>query len=106
MKKGLIIGVIVLILVIIIGVYIYSNKIDSSNVSDCTKAGKVALNDVTGEFKECCSDLKEVGNLPDGTLEECKNFAEMEGFGSICSDCGNSVCESWENRCNCPVDCK
>lgn len=23
----------------------------------------------------------------------------------ICSDCGNNICEKWENPCNCPDDC-
>jgi hypothetical protein len=24
---------------------------------------------------------------------------------SVCSNCGNNICEEWENPCNCPDDC-
>jgi hypothetical protein len=101
-KSWAIIIIILIILAIIIGAYVYF----SSASSDCAKAGELSLNDVTGESKECCSGLQEVGNLPDGTPEECAEYANMEGYGSICTACGNGNCEQWENKCICPADCK
>ena len=74
--------------------------------TNCAKAGEISMNDVTGEYKECCSGLDEKGSLPEGTPEDCERFSNMEGFGSICTDCGNGNCEEWENRCICPEDCK
>jgi hypothetical protein len=107
MKRGLTIGIVVVVIIAIaLGLYFYFGNNSSPNPSTCAKAGEISFNDATGEVKECCSGLKEVGNLPDGTPEECANFANMEGFGSICTDCGNSNCESWENRCICPADCQ
>jgi len=105
-KRGLTIGLIVLVIAIILGFYFSFGNNSSPNLLNCAKAGELSFNDVTGEMKECCSGLKEVGNLPDGTAEECTDFSKMEGFGSICTNCGNSICESWENRCICPADCK
>lgn len=106
MKKGVIIGIVVVIIAIALGLYFYFGNNASPNPSTCAKAGEISFNDATGEVKECCSGLDEIGNLPDGTPEECTEFSNMEGFGSICTDCGNGNCESWENRCICPTDCK
>ncbi len=48
----------------------------------------------------CCAGLKEVGLCfeEDGGCT-CANC------GSICLPCGNGVCNTNENRCNCPEDC-
>ena len=36
----------------------------------------------------------------------CTLFNQEAGKNSICSACGNGICESnWENKCNCPQDC-
>ena len=64
------------------------------------------MNDVTGEYLECCSGLDVVSMFPDGTPEECVEFANMIGWGNICTDCGNAICEEWENKCVCPEDCR
>ena len=33
------------------------------------------------------------------------DYTGMVGWTSICSHCGNGICESWESTCNCPEDC-
>ena len=55
---------------------------------------------------ECCEGLKAIPS-PDYFDEGC-NFKPRIGVtgGEICSDCGNGICEGWENKCNCPKDCK
>ncbi len=55
---------------------------------------------------ECCEGLKAIPPL-DYFDKDC-NFRPRIGVteGAICSDCGNGTCESWENKCNCPKDCK
>ena len=113
MKRGLIIGIaFVVILLIILGVYFYSQnpKVKEPSAANCLKAGEIdqspaALGKVRGK---CCSGLTEV---PDFPIPSTGNLTcdELSAAGSnlICSACGNGICESeWENRCNCPEDCK
>lgn len=50
----------------------------------------------------CCSGLTKIN----GCLELRNGVCEpLVGCGGICSDCGNKICETWENKCNCPSDC-
>ena len=55
---------------------------------------------------ECCEGLKAI-SPPDKFDEDC-NFKPRIGVsgGDVCANCGNGVCESWENKCNCSEDCK
>ncbi|MFH1501143.1 MAG: hypothetical protein ABIE22_04335 [archaeon] len=80
--------------------------VDGDDSQGCSVAGELAFDDATGDLKECCDGLQEVANIPDAdTNQECENYLNMEGFGSICVECGNGICEGWENRCNCALDC-
>ncbi len=54
----------------------------------------------TPEDTPCCYGLKEVGLC----FEEDGGCA-CANCGSICRPCGNGVCNTNENRCNCPEDC-
>lgn len=77
-----------------------------TTTASCAKAGEVSSgfgpNPVT---IQCCAGLTEIfdSNLRQyGT--EC---IPTPGIGKICSSCGNNICENnWENKCNCPTDCK
>ncbi len=62
----------------------------------CKKAGEEIK---TGQ---CCEDLITIKNDDPGPYEGCTGRV---GGWAICSDCGNKICESWENTCNCPSDC-
>lgn len=74
--------------------------------TSCAGAGKTSFNDVTGKTKECCMGLDSIsGCSPDPDDPTCEHYYEIVGCGSICSDCGNNICEDWENRCSCPEDC-
>jgi len=55
---------------------------------------------------ECCEGLKAI--LPPDKFDEDCNFKPRIGVsgGDVCANCGNGVCESWENKCNCSEDCK
>lgn len=64
----------------------------------CKKAGESVL------VSECCEGLKEIP--PIRIYDDECNETGMTGWTYICSDCGNNICESWENKCNCPEDCK
>lgn len=66
------------------------------NVS-CAEAGQAQ-----GIVRECCNGLDSVSKFQiiDG---EC--IPLVGGYG-ICTDCGNGVCEDWEDTCNCGDDCE
>ncbi|MCX6818728.1 MAG: DUF333 domain-containing protein [Candidatus Aenigmarchaeota archaeon] len=62
----------------------------------CRNGGEPAL------VSECCEGMEKI---PPTYIynEDCTSI--MTGWTSICSDCGNGNCETWENKCNCPEDC-
>jgi hypothetical protein len=124
MKKGLIIVLIaVLILLISAGVYLYlSSKGDSKqsqnqnnigasqniNSGDCTGRGGEYTNDGTSE-KTCCEGLQITVAKPDVLSIAGKCYwtgVETEKEKATCSNCGNGACESPEDLCQCPQDCK
>lgn len=55
----------------------------------------------------CCSGLQAEGGWPGEYGGDCSLPPPPSGL-SICSDCGNQICEAnnGENKCNCPADCK
>lgn len=72
-----------------------------------------------GELPEpSCGDLGFTGNASccEGLVKRCgleflDTSCDMEGEFSIysvpvCVPCGDGVCTNFENRCNCPEDCK
>ena len=63
----------------------------------CKKAGESVL------VSKCCEGLKKISPVIIYD-EECQEKG-MVGWTHICSDCGNGICESWENKCNCSSDC-
>lgn len=81
--------------------------VSTPSVEECASAGEINFNDATGSSKKCCSGLKEIVGIPGiwAASNDCAEAQYMYGWGTICSACGNSACESWENKCNCPADC-
>ncbi|MHC4742106.1 MAG: putative hemolysin [Planctomycetota bacterium] len=63
----------------------------------CREAGKHVL------VSECCEGLTAIP--PTYVYDANCDYTGMTGWTSICSDCGNGTCESWESTCNCPSDC-
>jgi len=53
--------------------------------------------------KLCCSGLTDMYR----GLNEYENICGYHGadMGSICTKCGDGICKTGENKCNCPVDC-
>lgn len=111
MKRGLIIGIVsIIILAIVLVLYVYLPRKEISKVSTkdpeeyCEPAGQSADEYSFGKYigpKKCCKGLMKipVKEYKDG---ECYDLFDV---GTVCSDCGNSICEEWENQCNCPEDC-
>ena len=96
MNKKLIIGIV--IVAVTIGIYLIATT------PNCAKAGEVATSDAGPDYsKQCCEGLIEV--VPaDAYNDEC--VVELIGSGTICTNCGNDICEEWESKCNCPEDCE
>jgi hypothetical protein len=108
MKKWVmltIIGVAVLAaLILAFGVYYYRLA------AICVNAGEINSNpSSSSHLVKCCVGLRPVYTgmryLPENELADGNGCISSEGFPSVCSDCGNGNCESWENICNCQVDC-
>jgi hypothetical protein len=84
------------------------NTLLSKSASGCIEAGKVGefyrppavLDTILGK---CCGKLT---LIPEATSTNCHPTNPAHGKIMICSDCGNGICETWENKCNCPADCK
>ena len=67
------------------------------NPHDCLDEGLVF-----NENKGCCPGLRPIL----GCLEKDGCGICPSGSTSICSNCGNQICESWENKCSCLEDCR
>jgi len=116
MKKGLVIGVVVVVIItIVLGIYFYpSGEEPDPNISptpsDCANAGEQFSLVYKDEYPEyCCENLKEWSSGMDTRIsigDECYDTM-MESGSPIgtCINCGNGVCEDIENICNCPDDC-
>lgn len=62
----------------------------------CKKAGEEVRSG------KCCEGLVPIKNDVPGRYKGCTG--RVGGF-PVCSGCGNGVCDSRENTCNCPQDC-
>lgn len=63
----------------------------------CVEAGESL-----GPATECCGGLVGLDNF---RIDETGECVGLIGGYLKCSDCGNGVCEDWENKCNCEEDC-
>ncbi|MCX6011822.1 MAG: hypothetical protein NTV30_00100, partial [Chloroflexi bacterium] len=83
---------------------------------ECADAGGAIA--VGGDGSRCVCKCRDE-NVPctPGTIPCCQGLTPIQlsmeqngqcitaSCGSICKPCGNGVCDSGENKCNCPVDC-
>ena len=73
----------------------------------CVPEGEIISGKVICAF--CCDGLVEVEDLQsmEDTSAEFPDGCGLEGPPDLlrCVPCGNGVCDSSENRCNCPEDC-
>jgi len=106
MKRGLIIGIVVVVILAVVLIVMYYPSSPEPSPSECASGGEVTGNMVTGEFRECCEGLEAIAGC---TLSEgmtCEDYNLIDGCNSICSNCGNGLCEEIENKCSCPEDCE
>jgi len=77
--------------------------IEKHNILPCAKEGETIGSAMWSRIS-CCSGLQNIVRLEYN--DECASLP-VPGAVVTCSDkCGNATCESWEDRCNCPQDCK
>jgi len=111
MKKGPIIGIII-ILAIILGFYLYPSGDEPGPTpprENCAQEGE-EMSDVFEEYpSECCEGLSVwwIGlNTGISVADECYETLLVSGNPvGICTDCGNEICEDIETVCGCPEDC-
>lgn len=62
----------------------------------------------TIDAQSCCTGLILTNRWTHFHLNEGCNFPPPPGSGGSCVKCGDGVCDSkhFENKCNCPKDCK
>jgi len=90
------------------GANCYPPQQDGGIYGRCRLDGEDIEGKVIGAY--CCNRDADSGRLghaipsqAPSAAGECVPFAPPSVL--ICSLCGDGSCSSWENRCNCPVDC-
>lgn len=85
--------------------------------SSCVKAGERSVSNfdmTTGKInpdikiKNCCLGLKNIAEKQPTINKDTDICSQSIGVPyNLCSPCGNNVCDSqYEDKCNCPEDCK
>ena len=100
MKKTFTIIIILVITFLVVGCNSKVIKQDevAEVTSTCYKSGEGAANS-----GKCCEGLVRIDACSlMKTEDKCVCFDHI----GPCSNCGNNICEDWENVCNCPADCK
>jgi len=69
----------------------------------CAKEGATIGSAMRAQIS-CCGELKEMIQLEYNG--ECASSPVPGAMITCSSKCGNATCESWEDICNCPQDCK
>ncbi len=85
-------------------------SIITSTDSSCAKEGEYFSSVFKDQYPEhCCTGLTEWNSGMDTSIsvaDKCYATELLAGYPvGTCINCGNKVCESIENPCNCPADC-
>jgi hypothetical protein len=109
--KGITSAMIAIVLIaMVIGIFIFNQKplnISLTTTSSTTTTALPCLEEGQSEPgvptvpRNCCSGLNQsyVYSIVDG------NCIPAPGANFICIKCGDGICGSGENKCNCPQDC-
>ncbi|MBI2629801.1 hypothetical protein HYW76_01745 [Candidatus Pacearchaeota archaeon] len=106
MKRGLVTGIVVIVVIAVLAVYFYSGN----NSANCGKIGE-QVSSIYEEYPEkCCEGLTSWASGMDTSVSigsKCYETSLLAGSPvDTCINCGNGVCEETENACNCVQDCK
>ena len=124
MKKTLIV-VLIVVAVILAGILVWQNwqKIallvnnqlkKNGQSKDCLKEGEINSMGYNSseESLSCCSGLRaipapEAWRNPDGSIDSTCNPDKLGvPYNVVCAYCGDGVCGTGENKCNCAQDCQ
>jgi hypothetical protein len=110
-RKGFapIIGILILALLIAgcAGYYLFKNRSFTPSASsingNCAKEGERP--DPAGK---CCPGLSEISSklMTDFRTGKSSGCMDTTGVPGVCRPCGNGKCDSGEDTCSCPADCK
>lgn len=112
MSKKIILFVVAIIVLGGVAYWQYAKIRDNTGLG-CAKEGEsptyfdLTTGKINPEGKQCCSGLKEI-RIKTSQADLDKGIClTIAGSSGVCSSCGNGVCESnYEDKCNCPEDCK
>ena len=110
MKKGMIIGIIAIVVVVVILGYFYFVDEKVLDYGVCAGEGEQFSFVYIDEYPEtCCEGLTDWDSGMDTSLsigDNCYDTMMLSGYPvGTCINCGNGVCEDIEDVCNCPDDC-
>lgn len=73
----------------------------------CVKEGDILSSTVNNKRKSCCKDLIKISlDKPSEDKNSINGCTQFMIGGVYCTKCGDNICGSGENKCNCPTDCK
>jgi hypothetical protein len=55
---------------------------------------------------QCCSGLKKVSSSAANDYPTCSNIPVADVYSHYCIKCGDGICGTRENKCNCSADCQ
>jgi hypothetical protein len=111
MKKRIKIWILVIAILVVSSIFIYvllNNNSKEEKV--CANEGEHFSSVYQKEYPEhCCEGLTEWDSGMDTRIsigEQCYETMSMSGSPvGTCINCGNGICETLENVCNCPEEC-
>jgi len=114
-QKGISLILIILIIVFLVivgGIFWWLNYGWQSQYGlFCAKAGQtLSLSNqpripIIGKYT-CCKGSIPIPSAPEEKYQEINGkYVAPPGHSIVCSDCGNRICEQWENKYSCPMDC-
>ncbi len=108
MKRGLVGGLVVILVLVFwgLGIYFYFSG-EGSDSLNCAGQGELWDAGDDSYPNSCCEGLTTVSSAGGiSVADECYWKGMDSGYpGGICSDCGNRICESAESVCGCSEDC-
>ena len=115
-NKYLTYGVVALIIIGIVFIANYiqqTNNKENTSIENCAKEGEksTSLDMTSGKLKpggkSCCEGLKEIWPKTDDATLKKGICIMVAGNSPTCVSCGDNICNpQYEDKCNCPEDCK
>lgn len=72
----------------------------------CMRRSCAVEGEKTDAGKNCCMGLTQAMEYIYDEEVGCTHVDRINATGDICIDCGDGICNDFENVCNCPKDCE